>query len=163
MTALVRPAADADVDGIAAIYEREVRESVSTFETEPPPRSRWEEKLAARETGDHFLVGVEGDRVLGYAYSGPYRPRYGYRHTREVSVYVAPAAQGQGLGRRLYDELVTLLRADGVHLVLAGVALPNDASVRLHESMGFELVGTMREVGRKFDRWIDTTWYQLRL
>ena len=163
MTTSVRPATDADLDGIAAIYAHEVRTSVATFEFEAPPRSRWEDKLASHEVSDHRLVAVEGDHVLGYTYSGAYRPRHGYRHTREVSVYVAPGAHGQGLGRRLYDELVDLLRADGVHLALAGVALPNDTSVRLHEAVGFELVGTMREVGHKFDRWIDTAWYQLHL
>jgi L-amino acid N-acyltransferase YncA len=160
---VVRPATDADVDAIAAIYAREVREGFASFETEPPPRSRWEEKLRSTEPGDHLLVAEIHGTVVGYAHSSSYRPRPGYRHTRETSLYLHPSAQGHGLGRRLYDELVPRMRGDGVHLALAGVALPNPASVRLHESVGFEHLGTMREVGLKFDRWIDVAWYQLRL
>jgi phosphinothricin acetyltransferase len=157
----VRDATDQDIDAIAAIYAREVLEGFASFELEPPPRSRWEDKIAA--PGDHLLVVETDDGVAGYAHSGTYRPRPGYRHTRETSVYLAPAAQGRGLGRLLYDDLLARLRADGAHLALAGVALPNPASVRLHESVGFEHLGTMREVGRKLDRWIDVAWYQLRL
>jgi L-amino acid N-acyltransferase YncA len=160
---VVRPATDADVDAIAAIYAREVREGFASFETEPPPRSRWEEKLRSAESGDQVLVAEIDDTVVGYAHSSSYRLRPGYRHTRETSLYLDPSAQRQGLGRHLYDELVPRLRDDGVHLALAVVALPNPASVRLHESVGFEHLGTMREVGRKFDRWIDVAWYQLRL
>ena len=94
--------------------------------------------------------------MAGYAYSSSYRPRPGYRHTREVSVYLDAAARGQGLGRLLYDDLLARLAADGVHQVLAVVALPNDASEALHRACGFTRVGLLPEVGRKFDRWIDT-------
>jgi L-amino acid N-acyltransferase YncA len=101
--------------------------------------------------------------VVGFAYSSAYRPRPGYRLTRETSVYLSEDARGQGLGRRMYDDLLDLLRADGIHVALALIALPNPASVALHEACGFEHLGTMREVGWKFDRWLDTAWYQLVL
>lgn len=159
----IRVATEADVDAIAAIYAREVLEGHASFELEPPPRTRWEQKVAGTVRGDHLLVAEDGGEVVGYAYSSSYRPRPGYRHTRETSVYLAPGAQGRGLGRALYDDLLVRVREDGIHLVLAGVALPNPASVRLHESVGFECLGTMREVGRKFDRWIDVAWFQRRL
>ena len=98
--------------------------------------------------------------MVGFSYAGGYRPRPGYRLTRETSVYVAEEARGQGLGRRLYDDLLPRLEADGIHVALALIALPNDASVALHEACGFAHLGTMLEVGRKFDRWLDTAWYQ---
>jgi len=154
---LVRRAISADLPRIAAIYDEQVRTAVSTFDLEPAPLSYWEARLASTETGDHLLVASLPDQpVAGYAYSSSYRPRPGYRHTREVSVYLDASARGQGLGRALYDDLLARLVADGVHQVLAVVALPNDASEALHRACGFERVGVLPEVGRKFDRWIDT-------
>jgi L-amino acid N-acyltransferase YncA len=158
----VRPATAADLAGVAAIYDEQVRTGISTFDLEPPPLSSWEHHLSTTEPGDHFLVADDGE-VVGFAYSSSYRPRPGYRLTRETSVYLSERARGQGLGRRLYDDLLDRVRADGIHVVLALVALPNPASVALHEACGFEHLGTMREVGRKFDRWLDTAWYQLVL
>ena len=122
--------------------------------------SMWEALLAADGPGEHFLVADEGGTVIGYTTSSPYRPKPAYLHTRESTVYVAPAGQGRGAGRALYDDLMPLLAADGVRAVVAGVALPNPASLALHHACGFEVVGTMRQVGRKFDRWIDLTWLQ---
>jgi phosphinothricin acetyltransferase len=101
--------------------------------------------------------------VLGFAYSSAFRPRPAYARTRETSIYLAPDAVGRGVGRRLYAHLLGQLREDGVHCAVAVVAQPNPASTALHEALGFELVGTLREVGRKFDRWVDTRWYQLLL
>jgi phosphinothricin acetyltransferase len=156
----VRPATEDDVPGIAAIYDGQVRTGISTFDLEPPEPSYWAHHLESTEPGDHFLVAVEEGRVLGFAYASAYRPRPGYRLTRETSVYLAEEARGRGLGRRLYDDLLALLSEDGMHVALALVAVPNPASVALHESCGFEHLGTMREVGRKFDRWLDTAWFQ---
>ena len=162
MTA-VRPATPADLAGAAAIYDEQVRTGISTFDLEPPPASYWQHHLESTEPGDHFLVAADDGEVVGFAYSSAYRTRPGYRLTREVSVYLAERARGQGLGRRLYDDLLDRVRADGIHVALALVAVPNPASVALHEACGFEHLGTMREVGRKFDRWLDTAWYQLLL
>jgi L-amino acid N-acyltransferase YncA len=159
----IRPAQDADLDAVAAIYAHEVRTGVATFDLEPPPRGYWGARLASTEPGDHLVVAEADGEVLGYAYASAYRPRPAYANTREVSVYLAAGARGRGLGRRLYDDLLPRLRSDGVHTAVALVALPNDASVALHRACGFEEVGVMREVGRKFDRWIDTAWLQLML
>lgn len=156
----VRPATAADLDGAAAIYDEQVRVGISTFDLEPPPVSYWAHHLESTEPGDHFLVADDGGAIVGFAYSSAYRPRPGYRLTRETSVYLSENARGQGLGRRMYDELLARVRADGVHVVLALVALPNPPSIALHEACGFEHLGTMREVGWKFDRWLDTAWYQ---
>jgi L-amino acid N-acyltransferase YncA len=159
----VRLATADDLAGVAAIYDEQVRTGISTFDLEPPPASYWQHRLDSRETGDHFLVADLDGEVVGFAYSSSYRPRPAYRLTRETSVYLAEQARGRGLGRRLYDDLLARLTADGIHVALALVALPNPASVALHEACGFEHLGTMREVGWKFDRWIDTAWYQRTL
>jgi phosphinothricin acetyltransferase len=159
----VRPAAVGDLPGACAIYDAQVRSGISTFDLEPPPQSYWRHHLDSTERGDHFLVADDDGAVVGFAYSTAYRPRPAYRLTRETSVYLAEEARGQGLGRRMYDDLLARMRADGIHVALALVALPNPASIALHETCGFEHLGTMREVGRKFDRWIDTAWFQLPL
>ena len=156
----IRRAVPADLPVVSEIYGREAREGHATFDLEPRPMELWEEKLAAGGPGEHFLVAEHEGAVIGHAGSTPYRPKPAYIHTRETWVYVAPGHQGLGTGRALYDALLALLVDDGVHLVVAGVALPNDASLALHRAVGFEEVGTMREVGRKFDRWIDLVWLQ---
>jgi L-amino acid N-acyltransferase YncA len=159
----VRRAEPADLPRIAAIYDDQVRTAISTFDLEPPPLSYWEARLSSTEPGDHLLVADSDDGVVGYAYSSSYRPRPAYARTREVSVYLDAAARGQGLGRQLYDNLLGRLRADGVHQVLAVIALPNDASEALHRACGFTRVGVLPEVGWKFDRWIDTAFWGLTL
>lgn len=163
MSPVVRSAAPADVPAIARIYGHAVRESVATFDVTDPPVAYWQDKVSSTESGNHVLVVAEAAAVIGYAYSTSFRPRPGYARTRETSVYLAPDVVGRGFGRLVYSQLLSLLRADGMHCAVAVVAEPNPASVRLHESLGFELVGTLREVGHKFDRWVDTRWYQLRL
>jgi L-amino acid N-acyltransferase YncA len=160
----VRSADPADLPRIAAIYEEQVRTAISTFDLEPRPMSYWEARLTSEEPGDHVLVADSpSGEVVGYAYSSSYRPRPAYARTREVSVYLDAGARGQGLGRRLYDELLARLRADGVHQVLAVIALPNDASEALHRVCGFSRVGLLPEVGWKFGRWIDTAVWGLTL
>jgi phosphinothricin acetyltransferase len=101
--------------------------------------------------------------VLGFAYSGWFRPRPAYGRTRETSIYLHRDARGQGLGRALYGDLLNRLRGDGMHLAVAVIAQPNPASVALHEGLGFDVVGTFSEIGEKFGRYVDTRWYQLRL
>ena len=156
----IRDATSTDLPDVAAIYAREAREGHATFDDEPRPMALWEEKLAS---DDHFLVAEHDGAVIGYATSGPFRPKPAYRHTRESTVYVAPGHQGLGTGRALYDALLARLADDGVHLVVAAVALPNEASLALHRACGFEDVGTMREVGHKLGRWIDVAWLQRSL
>lgn len=159
----IRRARLADLPAVSEIYGRETREGHATFDLEPRPMQVWQERLAADGPGEHFLVAEHAGAVIGYATSTPFRPKPAYLHTRESTVYITPAAQGRGTGRALYDDLLGLLVADGVHAVVAGVALPNPPSLALHRACGFEEVGTMRQVGRKFDRWIDLTWLQRML
>lgn len=148
---------------MARIYGHAVRNTVATFDLVDPPDTYWHDKISSTVSGDHVLVIEDGAAILGFAYSGAFRPRPGYAHTRETSIYLDPHAGGNGLGKLVYSELLSQLRVDGMHLAVAVVAQPNPASVALHEKLGFELVGTLREVGRKFDEWVDTRWYQLAL
>jgi phosphinothricin acetyltransferase len=154
----IRPATETDLAAVAAIYDHEVRTGTATFDLEPRSLEDW--RLRTAEPGSHLLVAEVDGEVAGYASASSYRPKPGYRHTRETTIYLAPGAQGRGVGRELYDDLLGRLVTDGVHLALAAVALPNPASLALHRACGFEEVGVMREVGRKFDRWIDVVWLQ---
>lgn len=159
-TVEIRDAVDRDLTPVSDIYTHESRHAYSTFETEQRPLSEWQHKLT---TGDPFVVAVEGDRVLGFAYASPFRDRPAYHLTRETSVYLDRTARFERLGTRLYAELLTRLRAQGFHTALALIALPNEASVRLHLGHGFEPTGTLREVGDKQGRLIDVGIYQLML
>lgn len=156
----VRPATTADLGGVATIYDQQVFHGIATFDLEPPPVTVWERRVGSAAPGDHFLVADDDGEIAGFAYSSAYRDRPGYRMTRETSVYLPESARGQGLGRRLYDNLLGRVRDDGIHVVLGVVALPNPASVALHVACGFRHVGTLSQVGWKFDSWIDTAWYQ---
>ena len=160
---VTRVATEQDLSAIKAIYDHQVETGISTFDTSPPPLEYWGARLASTEPGDHLLVAERDGAVVGYAYSASYRLRPAYRRTRETSVYLAADAVGQGLGRALYDDLLARLRADGMHVALAVIALPNPASEALHRACGFERVGVLPEVGHKFDRWIDTAFWALKV
>jgi phosphinothricin acetyltransferase len=158
---VVRDATPADLPAMAAIYNDQVRTSLATFDTEPRGAAYLGEKLAATGRGNVVLVACADEDLLGYAFSGPFRPRPAYDGTKEVSVYLAKGARGRGLGRTLYAALLARLdAAPDVHTQVAVIALPNDASVALHLACGFERVGVLREVGHKFGRYVDTAWYQ---
>jgi phosphinothricin acetyltransferase len=157
----VRPAVEGDLSDIATIYNHEVANSIATFDLDAPTLAYWHEKLEGNHEGDHLLVAVDADDdVVGYAYSWSYRPRPAYELTRETSIYLDPSVRGKGIGRILYPALLEAMARSGVHTAVALVALPNPGSVALHRAVGFEHVGTMREVGYKFDQWIDVEWYQ---
>jgi len=163
-----RPATAADLPAIAAIYAHAVENSHATFDLEPPDLAHWEQRLDGQHPGDHLLVaertgGGAGGTVVGYAYSWSYRPRPAYATTRETSIYLDESVRGQGVGRLLYPDLLRTMAASGVHTAVALVALPNPASERLHTAVGFTKVGELREVGRKFDQWIDVAWFQRML
>jgi len=156
----VRDAVEADLQAVAEIYTYESLHSYSTFETEERPLQAWRHKLHGHYP---FLVAEEDGAVLGYASAAEFRDRPAYHLTVETSVYIHREARGRRLGSDLYAELVSRLADQGFHTALALIALPNDASVRLHERAGYEHAGTMREVGDKQDRMIDVGVYQRML
>ena len=154
----IRRARPADLPAVAEIYGREAREGHATFDLEPLAMEVWRTRLG--ELGDHFLVADDAGTVAGWATASTFRPKPAYARTREATVYVAPGQQGRGTGRALYDALLARLAGDGVHLVVAAVALPNPGSLALHRACGFDEVGVMRDVGFKHGRWIDVAWLQ---
>jgi phosphinothricin acetyltransferase len=156
----IRPAQERDLPAVTAIYNAEVEGGVGTFDTEPKSPNHFAHRLSPTSPGDLFLVALHASSVVGFAHSGPFRPRPAYAGTRETSIYLAPGARGRGHGRALYAELLAGMDAAGVHTAMAVIALPNDASEALHQGLGFERVGVLREVGHKFGRYIDTAWWQ---
>jgi phosphinothricin acetyltransferase len=162
---VVRAALPADVPALTDIYNHYVRTSGVTFDTTEftvEERQEWFSHYAT--TGPHrLLVAVDGDSagmVVGYATSSPFRPKPGYLTSVETSVYLRPDAIGRGLGTLLYRAIFDALAGQDLHRAYAGVALPNDASVRLHERFGFREIGTYVEVGRKFGRYWDVLWFE---
>jgi L-amino acid N-acyltransferase YncA len=161
---LVRAATLADAPAIQAIYAPFVTDTIISFEEVPPTIDEMAARIKAIQKQGHlYLVAECENTILGYAYAGAHRTRSAYRASVDVSAYVAPAAPRQGIGRRLYEQLLSELTANGMHAAFAGITLPNTASVGLHEAFGFTHVGTYREVGRKFGKWHDVGWWQLLL
>jgi phosphinothricin acetyltransferase len=158
---VVRAVRADDAEAICTIYNHHVTDTVVTFEETPVPADEMARRI--RESVHPWLVVEDGGSVAGYASASTWKARASYRHTVESSVYVDPRFQRRGHGRRLYEALLIELRARGVHCVLAGIALPNPASVALHERLSFVPAGVLREVGRKFDRWVDVGYWVLLL
>ncbi|GGS82195.1 GNAT family N-acetyltransferase [Streptomyces griseoviridis] len=163
----VRPGVDGDLRALTALYNHYVSETAATFDTEPfTPEERRPWLLSHPEDGPHRLMVAADSRsqeILGYATSGPFRPKPAYATSVEVTVYVAPRAGRRGIGTLLYGALFEALAGEDLHRAYAGIAQPNEASVRLHERFGFRHVGTHREVGRKFGRYWDVAWYEKEL
>ncbi len=163
MPFLIRSAERADLEGIVAIYNHYVERSTATFDTaavRTEDRVRWFDEH--RASGPHrLLVAVdEGGRSIGWASTSPFRPRPAYATTVESSVYIDPDHRGQGVGRRLYSELFRSIAEEDLRRIVAGVTLPNPASLALHRQFGFRQIGVFTEVGRKFDRYWDVAWFE---
>jgi len=164
VTVRLRPAQDADLDAILAIHNDAILTSPAIWYDEPVARSDREAWFAEHEAAGHPVIVAEVDGVVaGYASYGAWRPRPGYRYTVENSVYLDADHRGQGLGRILLVDLIARARAAGLHMMVANIEASNTASIRLHESLGFQRAGVVREVGRKFDRWLDLVILQLEL
>jgi L-amino acid N-acyltransferase YncA len=161
---LIRQAVDADLDAILAIHNDAIANSTAIWTDDLVPRREREAWLATHTVaGDPVLVAIENDEVAGYATYAQWRAKWGYRHTVEDSVYLAPGHQGKGFGRALLTALIEQARAAGHHVMLADIESGNSASIRLHENLGFVEAGHLREIGTKFDRWLDLTILQLDL
>jgi L-amino acid N-acyltransferase YncA len=161
MSATVRDATVADAEACAEIYAPFVTDTAVTFEVEPPSAEAFANRIDTALTTHAWLVVEDGSSgVLGYAYGGPYKTRSAYRWSCEVSVYVRPGHEGSGYGRLLYAALIDRLGARGYRTAVAGMTLPNPASVGLHTALGFEPIGTFRAIGWKLGSWHDVSWMQ---
>ena len=165
MSLTVRPAAAADIPAITAIYGPAVLTGTASFEVDPPDEAEMLRRFEAI-TGagyPYFVAEVEG-RIAGYAYASAYRTRPGYRFTVEDSVYIAPDAQGKGVGKALLERVVARCRDDGFRLMIAVIGdSANFASITLHRRLGFRYCGTIHSVGYKFGRWLDSVVMELPL
>jgi phosphinothricin acetyltransferase len=163
----IRAARETDLDRITGIYSDAVRHGTASYELQPPDRREMGQRFAAlTDKGFPYILAEEenGD-VLGYAYAGPFRPRPAYRFVVEDSIYVAPEAKGRGIGRLLLQALVDEVGRLGFRQIIAviGDGTPENASVRLHEKLGFRFSGRLEGSGYKHGRWLDTVFMQLSL
>ncbi|MBO6898321.1 MAG: N-acetyltransferase [Shimia sp.] len=156
----LRDATSADAGAIAAIWNREIRDGVSTFNTVEKELGAL--KAAIASDAVYVVAELDGE-VVGFATFGPFRGGPGYVHTMEHTIYLDEAARGKGFGRKLMAALEVAAKARGVHVLVAGVGGENSAGIAFHKAMGFVEVGRMPEVGRKFERWMDLVLLQKRL
>ena len=159
---MIRRGRHDDLAVLTAIYNHYIRETAITFDLEPytvEARRPWLESFT--ENGRYQLfVAEDGGRVVGWACSRMFRERRAYETSAETSVYLAADVHRRGLGTQLYTQLFDAVAGEDIHRFIAGITLPNDASIALHARFGFERVGVMREVGRKFDRYWDVLWME---
>lgn len=162
----IRLARESDAARLLSIYRPIVETTPASFELRVPDVSEFAQRISKTLQARPWLIAHESgtpDAVLGYAYASAHRARQAYCWSAEVSVYVDPTAQRRGVGRKLYCALFSLLRTQGYRNAFAGIVLPNEPSVRLHESLGFERIGVYRGVGFKLGAWRDTGWWGLLL
>jgi L-amino acid N-acyltransferase YncA len=160
---MIRSAAAADAQRISEIYNHYVANTVITFEEEAIGVAEMGERIAAVLGSLPWLVAEENGVVIGYAYATPWRARSAYRFAVESTVYLSPNHTRRDLGSQLYRELIAELRALKLHTAIGVIALPNPASIAIHERMGFKRVAELTQVGWKFNRWVDVGYWQLML
>jgi len=161
---MIRPVANADLEMIAKIYNHYVLNTVITFEEQLVTAREMEESVEeVSSAGLPWLVAEVSNQVVGYAYAGIWKGRCAYRYSVESSVYLDPKATGRGFGSKLYEALFTILREKSIHTVIGGIALPNPKSIALHEKFGMQKVAHFKEVGFKFNRWVDVGYWQVCL
>jgi len=153
----IRRAVAADAGAICDIYNHYIENTIATFEEQSIVAS----DLATRmDNGHPWLVAVNDGNVVGYAYTGTWRSRCAFRHTLESSVYLSHDFQGRGVGKMLYQALIQACSQTDCRVLVAAISLPNQASIALHQRLGFKEVGVFREVGFKFDQWIDVAFWE---
>lgn len=159
---MIRRATLADAAQVAAIYNHYIANTVVTFEEEALSDEAMSARIREAQGAQlpWLVAQEEAGEVLGYAYASRWNGRCAYRYAVEITVYLAPGAASRGLGSRLYEVLFDELRKRSMHAVIGGIALPNEASIALHEKFGMEKVAHFREVGFKFGRWVDVGYWQ---
>jgi len=157
---MIRPATMADAAAICGIYNHYVLNTVITFEEQPVGESEMASRITETTAAFPWLVWDDGTHVLGYAYATKWRVRSAYRFSCETTVYAQHDQTGRGLGTQLYTRLLERLSEIGIHVAIGGLALPNAASQKLHERLGFKQVAHFEQVGWKFGRWVDVAYYE---
>jgi L-amino acid N-acyltransferase YncA len=160
---MLRDCTASDAEAICAIYNRYVEQTVITFEEALVPDSEMARRIT--EVTDRFpwLVWEQDGRILGYAYAASWKARSAYRHSVETTVYLNSDATGRGIGTSLYKALLDRLRSLDIRCAVGGIALPNTASIALHEKLGFVKIGQFHEIGLKFGQWVDVGYWELLL
>ena len=162
---MIRNATPGDADALARIYNQYVLDTTVTFEETAVSETEMAARIAEIQTAGLPWLVAEDDAglVLGHAYASKWKGRCAYRFAVETTVYLDASAHGRGLGRQLYERLLAVLRDSGIHVAIGGIALPNPASIALHEKLGFRKVGQFDEVGFKFGRRVDVGYWQVML
>ncbi|MEG0274735.1 MAG: N-acetyltransferase family protein [Longicatena sp.] len=156
----IRFATSRDIPTICTIYEYYVNNSVATFAYEAMNEKEWEEKLTTIQNKYPFLVCELDGEVVAYAYASSFREREAYQWDVELSVYVHPNVVRQQIGSSLMKVLLALLKLQNYHIAYSCITIPNDASISLHEKLGFQTIGVFKECGYKFDQWLSTAWME---
>lgn len=161
---MIRTAAKDDSTKIAEIYNYYISHTWITFEKEPVSADQIDARISeVLNSSLPWLVIEDNGEVIGYAYATKWRARPAYKHSVETTVYLSKDHSGKGFGKLIYSNLISQLTSTGFHTAIGGIALPNEASVRLHESLGFKKVAHFQEVGYKFEKWIDVGYWQIML
>jgi phosphinothricin acetyltransferase len=158
----VRPATAADAEAVARIYGHYILHTTISFEEQPVCTAEMADRITeVLSSSLPWLVAERAGQVVGYAYAGKWKGRCAYRYSVETSVYLDPDFTGRRIGTHLYQALLAVLREKSIHVAIGGIALPNAASVALHERLGFGKVAHFKEVGYKFGKWIDVGYWQI--
>lgn len=157
---MIRPATTRDAGELAAIYNHYVERTHVTFEKVAVSVAEMKGRIAKQTDSCPWLTAEVGGALAGYAYASPWSTRAGYSSSVETTVYIAQDQRRKGLGMALYDSLIARLNSAGLHSAIGVIALPNPASIALHEKLGFQKVGELREIGWKCDRWVNVGYWQ---
>ena len=160
---MIRTVSQKDAKEICEIYNQYVLNTIVTFEEESVQPEDMLQRIDGITQKLPWIIYEENNHIIGYAYASEWKSRCAYKHSVESTVYLKNGASGKGIGSMLYRNLLNQLRSKNIHAVIGGIALPNESSVALHEKFGFEKIGQFKEVGYKFDQWIDVGYWELML
>jgi phosphinothricin acetyltransferase len=160
---MIRNAETRDASQITSIYNYYIENTTITFEENCVTQEEMENRINDYTKEYPWLVYEEKGKILGYCYATKWRVRSAYKHSAETTVYVDKDHHGKGTGTLLYKELVSRCKTKGLHVLVAGIALPNEKSQKIHEKIGFKKVAHFEEIGRKFDHWIDVGYWEYKL
>lgn len=158
---MIRPITLNDTEQICDIYNYYIKNTIITFEEDIVSNNEMKKRIEEVICSFPWLVSEEKNEITGYAYLHPWKNRSAYKYSIESSVYIRNGHHGKGIGTNLYKELFKIIEEREIHAIIAGIALPNERSIRLHEKFGFKKVAHLKEVGFKFNKWIDVGYWEL--